>query len=140
TTGSNSVTTGSNHRDVDDWQGKRQGESVNMGVITISDDYFKTLGITMKEGRNFDAPSDTLNVIFNEAAVKLLRLQNPLNQTITWVDTRLRIIGVVKNALMASPFSPADPTIFLYNPHPQNVIMYRLSPRIKTQDAITKLT
>ena len=140
TTASNSVTTGGNHRDVDDWQGKRPGESVDMGVITISDDYFKTLGMYMKEGRNFNVPPDTLNVIFNEAAVKLLHLQNPLNQTITWVDTKLRIIGVVKNALMASPFAPADPTIFLYDPHPQNVIMYRLSPVIKTQDAITRLT
>ena len=107
TTASNSVTTGGNHRDVDDWQGKRPGESVDMGGITISDDYFKTLGMSMKEGRNFNAPSDTLNVIFNEAAVKLLRLQNPLNQTITWIDTKLKIIGVVKNALMASPFAPA---------------------------------
>jgi putative ABC transport system permease protein len=140
TTASNSVTTGGNHRDVDYWQGKRPGESVDMGVITISDDYFKTLGMSMKEGRNFDSPSDTLNVIFNEAAVKLLRLKNPLSQTITWVDTKLRIIGVVKNALMASPFAPADPTIFLYNPKPQNVIMYRLSPGIRTRDAITKLT
>ncbi len=140
TTASNSVTIGGNHRDVDNWQGKRPGESVNMGVITISDDYFRTLGMAMKEGRNFKAPSDTLNVILNEAAVKLLRLQNPLNQIITWVDTKLRIIGIVKNALMASPFAPADPTIFLYNPHPQNVIMYRLSRSIKTQDAVAKLT
>ncbi|HMG66142.1 MAG TPA: FtsX-like permease family protein, partial [Chitinophagaceae bacterium] len=68
------------------------------------------------------------------------RLPNPLNQTITWIDTKLRIVGVVKNALMASPFSQAEPTIFLYDPNPQDVIMYRLSPGIKTQDAITKLT
>ncbi len=140
TTASASVTTGGNHRDVDDWQGKRPGESVDMGVVTVSDDYFKTLGMTMKEGRDFNGSPDTLNVIFNEAAVKLLRLQNPLNQTITWIDTKLRIIGVVKNALIASPFAPADPTIFLYDPHPQNVIMYRLLPSIKTQDAITRLT
>jgi putative ABC transport system permease protein len=140
TTASNSVTTSGNHRDVDDWQGKRPGESVDMGVITISDDYFKTLRMSMITGRDFNAPSDTVNVILNEAAVKLLRFQNPLNQTITWIDTKLRIIGVVKNAVMASPFAPADPTIFLYAPHPQNVIMYRLSPGIKTQDAITRLT
>jgi len=140
TTASSSVTTGGNHRDVDDWPGKRAGESVDMGVVSVSDGYFKTLGMSMKEGRDFNAPSDTLNVIFNEAAVKLLRLQNPLNQTITWIDTKLRIIGIVKNALMASPFAPADPTIFLYDRNPQNVIMYRLSTGIKTQDAITKLT
>ncbi|HTS44384.1 MAG TPA: ABC transporter permease [Puia sp.] len=135
-----SVTTSANHRDVDDWQGKRPGESVDMGWLRVSDDYFKTLGMSVKEGRDFNSPSDTLNVIFNEAAVNLLRLQNPLNQTITWIDKRLRIVGIVKNALMASPFALADPTIFFYDPGPQNVIMYRLSSGIQTREAITKLT
>jgi hypothetical protein len=125
---------------VDDWQGKRPGETVDMGMIRVTDNYFKTLGMTIKEGRDFKGPSDTLNVIFNEAAVRLLRLQNPLNQTITWIDTKFRIIGIARNALTASPFAPADPTIFFYDSNPQEVMMYRLSPRIKTQDAINKLT
>jgi putative ABC transport system permease protein len=140
TTASNPVTTGGNHRDVDEWPGKKPGESVNMGYIHVTSDYFNTLGMSMKEGRNFSGSSDTLNVIFNEAAVKLLRLNNPINQVITYVDTRLKIIGVVKDAVMASPFSPADPTIFMYEANPQNVMMYRLSRSIKTQDAITELT
>jgi len=140
TTASASISTGGNHRDVEEWPGKRPGESVDMGVIRVSDDYFKTVGMSMKEGRNFNSPSDTVNVIFNEAAVKLLRLNDPINQTITWIDYKLKIIGVVKNALTGSPFAPADPTIFLYDPNPQDVIMYRLSPRMKTRDAITKLT
>ena len=140
TTASASVSTGGNHRDVDDWQGKRPGESVDMGMIRATDNYFKTLGMTIKEGRDFNGTSDTLNVIFNEAAVKLLRLQNPLNQTITWIDTKFRIIGIARNALTASPFAPADPTIFFYDSNPQDVMMYRLSPRFKTQDAINQLT
>ena len=140
TTSSRNVTTPGNHRDVDEWQGKKPGESVNMGYLHVSEDYFSALGMTMKEGRNFSGNSDTLNVIFNEAAVKLLRLNNPINQEITYIDTRMRIIGVVKDALMASPFAPADPTIFMYETKPQNVIMYRLSAGIKTKDAITGLT
>lgn len=140
TTASNSVTTGGNHRDVEDWPGKKPGESVNMGYIHVSEDYFSTLGMSMKEGRNFLGNSDTLNVIFNEAAVKLLRLNNPINQVISYIDTRLKIIGVVKDALMASPFAAADPTIFMYETKPQNVMMYRLSAGIKTQEAIAKLT
>ena len=110
-----------------------------MGYIHVSGDYFNTLGMAMKEGRNFSGNSDTLNVIFNEAAVKLLRLNNPINQVITYIDTRLKIIGVVKDAIMASPFAPADPTIFMYEANPQNVMMYRLSAGIKTQDAIIEL-
>jgi len=140
TTATASVTTGGNHRDVEEWPGKRPGESVDMGWIRVSDGYFKTLGMAMKEGRDFNGSSDTLNVIFNEAAVKLLRLQNPLNQTITWIDTKFRIVGIVKNALMGSPFAPADPTMFFYDPNPQDVIMYRLPPAIESQDAIAKLT
>jgi ABC-type antimicrobial peptide transport system permease subunit len=140
TTASNNVTTGGNHRDVEEWPGKRPGESVNMGYVHVYGDYFNTLGMTMKEGRNFSGISDTLNVIFNEAAVKLLRLNNPINQTITYFDSHLKIIGVVKDALMASPFASADPTMFMYEANPQNVMMYRLSARIKTQDAIAALS
>ncbi len=139
TTASNDVTTGGNHRDVDEWPGKKPGESVNMGYVHVSEDYFNTLGMTMKEGRNFSGISDTLNVIFNEAAVKLLRLKNPINQVITNMDARFKIIGVVKDALMASPFSSADPTIFTYEASPQNVMLYRLTPQIKTQDAVAEL-
>ncbi len=140
TTSSNDVTSGGNHRDVDEWPGKKPGESVNIGYIYVSEDYFKTLGMSMKEGRNFSGSSDTLNVIFNEAAVKLLRLKNPINQVITNMDTRFRIIGVVKDAIMGSPFTPADPTIFSYQATPQNVMLYRLSAHIKTPDAIAELT
>jgi len=140
TTASRNVTTSGSHRDVDEWAGKRPGESVDMGYIHVTDDYFNMLGMAMKEGRNFSGNSDTLNVIFNEAAVKLLRLAHPVNEVITYIDTRLKIIGVVKDALMASPFAPADPTVFMYEAKPQDVMMYRLSAGIKTQDAIAGLT
>ncbi len=140
TTASSEATTGGNHRDVDGWAGKKPGESVNMGYIHVTADYFSALGMTMKDGRNFIGNPDTLNVIFNEAAVKLLRLNNPINQVVTNSDTRYKIIGVVKDAIMASPFEPADPTIFMYEAKPQQVMMYRLSTGVKTQDAITALT
>jgi putative ABC transport system permease protein len=128
------------HRDVDDWPGKRPGETVNMGRISISTGYFTTLGMTMKEGRDFSGPDDTLNVIFNEAAVRLLRLKNPLHQVITNWDTKLQIVGIVKDALTVSPYAPADPTIFLYDAKPQGAMMYRLSPHIPTREAIARLT
>lgn len=128
------------HRDVDDWPGKRSGETVDMGRISISESYFATLGMTIKEGRDFSGSVDTLNVIFNEAAVRLLRLKNPLHQIITNGDAKMQIIGVVKDALTTSPYSPADPTMFLYDPTPQGTMMYRLSPHMPAHDAIAQLT
>lgn len=42
---------------------------------------------------------------------------------------------------MVSPFAPPEPTMFLmHHVNPTNNLMYRLSPRIKTQDAIVQLS
>ena len=42
---------------------------------------------------------------------------------------------------MISPFAPADPTMFVYDPRDAGtVMMYRLAPGIGTQEAITRLT
>ncbi len=52
----------------------------------------------------------------------------------------MRIVGIVKDALTVSPFAPADPTLFFYDPNPHGVMMYRLSSGKKTSDAVAQLT
>jgi len=127
------------HSDIGQWPGKRGGETIEMGTILVSDDYFRTLGMDVAEGRDF-GKVDTLNVIFNEMAIRRMRIKAPVGQVITW-DTTRRIIGIVKNALMLSPFAPPDPTMFVYAPRRSgNVMMYRLAPSVKTADAIAALT
>ena len=141
TTASSSATNVNSHSDVDKWPGKGADETIEMGIIRLSEDYFKTLAMTIKEGRDFKNLNDTANVIFNETAIKRMRIKSPLGQVITFHDSPLRIVGIAKDALMLSPFEAADPTIFLYEPkNNHDVMMYRLSPNIKTQDAIVKLT
>jgi putative ABC transport system permease protein len=140
TTASAPATDVNSHGDVTNWPGKYPGETVEMGYIGISDDYFKTLGMQIKEGRNFisNFKPDTNNVILNEAAVKRLRLKDPVNQVLTFGMQHIKIVGVVKNALMISPFAAADPTTF-YVGNGGN-LMYRLSPNVNSHDAIAKLT
>lgn len=130
------------HGAVENWPGKNAGEmGINVGAISVSSAYFKTLGMTMKEGVDFSDTwaSDTGKVIVNEAAVKRMGLKNPLNQVIDYNFTgKARIIGVVKDALMESPFTPVKPTVFNHG-RGGNDIMYRLSPNQNTQDAIKKI-
>ena len=128
------------HTDIDHWPGKNVNETVEMGVIAAGEDYFKTLGITMQEGRAFTNKNDTTALIFNETAIKRLRIKDPIGQLISWNEQQFRIVGVAKDALVLSPFAPADPTMFYANPEPEGTLMYRLSPNIKTQEAITKLS
>ena len=128
------------HDDIDNWPGKKAGERMELGTVWVNLDYFKTLGMKLVEGMDFNGVSDKATVIINEAAVKRLGLKHPIGQIFKY-DTTRTIIGVVKDALMQSPYNPADPTMFLYDydPSPQSVLLYRLSPQIATQDAIAKL-
>jgi putative ABC transport system permease protein len=50
----------------------------------VDEQYIPTLGMEMKEGRNFskDFPTDSTAVILNEAAVKVLGLKNPFEETL----------------------------------------------------------
>ena len=128
------------HTDIDQWPGKNAGETIEMGEIITSQDYFKAVGMTFSAGRDFTSDNDTTSVIFNETAIKKMRIKNPVSQIITWGGMQYKIVGVVKDALMNSPFTAADPTMFMCYPQPQNIMMYRLSPKIKTQDAVTQLT
>ncbi|PVD50426.1 ABC transporter permease [Terrimonas sp.] len=128
------------HSDVEQWPGKNPGETVEMGTIIVSGDYFKTVGMDMSEGRNFSHANDSTSVIFNEAAIKRMRIKNPVGQKINWQGHQLTIAGVVQDALMVSPFSAAEPTMFLCNALPQGNLLYRLAPGIQTQDAIARLT
>jgi len=141
---SSPVTNIYSHMSLDKWPGKNAGdEAVNIGAIFVSDNYFKTLGMTFKEGRDFTNSwtADSTSVILNETAVKRIGLKNPINQLITWNgnSTPVRIIGVVKDALMESPFTPVAPAIFSHG-HVANTIMYRLTPNTNTHDAIAKFT
>jgi ABC-type antimicrobial peptide transport system permease subunit len=128
------------HSNLDDWPGKEGAETVEMGIIQVTGDYFATLGMPIVQGRDFAGPSDTTCVIFNEAAIKRLRIQHPVNQVMTLYGMRLRVVGVAKDALMASPYSPAEPTMFVFKADAQHVMTYRLSPHIGTADAIARLT
>ena len=125
------------------WPGKKAGESLEMNVTGISQDYFKTVGMVLKSGKDFAdiAGADTLNLILNEAAAERLRLSDPLNQLITFERSgrSMRVIGVVKNAIIGSPFDAARPAIYLYNPGWKGSIMYRLKPNVNTQQAIKNI-
>ena len=141
TTASSPATDVWGHTDIQQWPGKQAGETVEMGNIFVSDEYFKTVGMSIQEGRDFSNAYDSTSVVFNEAAIKRLRIKNPIGQKITtYDDKQFTIVGVVKDALMVSPFKAADPTMFYCFPQPQSNLLYRLSPNIKTSDAITQLT
>jgi putative ABC transport system permease protein len=130
------------HTDVSQWPGKNSGGlSLNIGGVGTSDDYFKTLQMKLLVGKDFSNSwkIDSGTVILNEAAVKRMNLKNPINQTITWNGGNVvRIIGVVQDAVMESPFTPVNPVVF-YHGRGGSSVIYRLTYNVSTHTAIDKL-
>ncbi|HTD39908.1 MAG TPA: FtsX-like permease family protein, partial [Mucilaginibacter sp.] len=131
------------HTGIDKWPGKGAGElGMNVGGVTVTDNYFKTVGMKLIEGRDFspDWNADTLNVIVNESAVKRMGLKEPINQLITYagLSYQVRIIGVVRDALMESPFTPAEPTVFNHG-RGGNFVIYRLATGTNPHEAMSKI-
>ena len=134
------------HNIVDQWPGMRPGEAFAPVMNAVADNgFFQTLGIGFVEGSNFagNPAVDSTCVIVNEAAVKRMRLVQPINQYIHWpianAPTRLRIIGVVKNILTNNPFGTPEPTIYVYQPNWTWTVTYRIAPRVSTADALATI-
>jgi putative ABC transport system permease protein len=132
------------HFSLEKWPGKNAGdENVNIGAIWVSNEYFQTMGMTMAAGRGFsgDWKNDSLNVIVNEATARRIGLKDPVNQLISWNGSNkpVRIIGVVKDALMESPYKPIEPAIFGHNPF-GFVVTYRLAKNVNAHTAIDKIS
>ncbi len=119
---------------------KNAGETVEIGAILTGEDYFKTLGMPIKEGRNFTGINDTLSVILNETAVTKASVKKSHKPGHYLQGKQFHIAGVVKDALMVSPFEPAHPTMFFTTVGSRGILIYRLAPQIKTQDALAKLS
>jgi ABC-type antimicrobial peptide transport system permease subunit len=129
-----------NWRGIKAWSGQQPGEVLGLADVEIADDYFQTLGMQLVAGHNFSGnlAADSGNVILNEAAVKRMRLVNPVGQTITLYTKEIKVIGVVRDALMLSPFKPAEPTMFTYDPNALN-LAFRLAPGADIHAAMQKL-
>src|SRR5580698_5192121 len=100
-----------------EWKGSTPIEkSTVFSTITTTYDYTKTLGIKILEGRDFSKDfADSNGVILNQAAVKRMRLQNPVGQQLKWNDKPMVVIGVIPDIQMESPYRPISPLTIVFN-------------------------
>jgi hypothetical protein len=90
------------------WEGKDPNMGVDFPNNAVSYEYGKTIGWTIKEGRDFsrDFASDSTAFIINESAVKFLGFKDPVGKILEWEKVPYKIIGVVKDLLIESPYYP----------------------------------
>ena len=122
------------------WQGKDPNSLPSFGIVAVTEDFGKTIGWQIKEGRDFsnEFATDSLAMILNESAVKQIGMKTGIvGQTISWDDHNYHVIGVIKDMIMESPYKPVKPTVFLFRDW-ANVITVAIKPGAQVTNALGK--
>jgi putative ABC transport system permease protein len=125
-----------------EWKGKDPSMDRNFATLSVTPEYGETIGWQFIEGRDFsrELTSDSASLVVNEAAVKYMGLENPVGEIIRWAPKwrkpeTFKIIGVIKDMVVESPFEETQPTVFfLYDYH--KWINIRLKPNVNTPQAL----
>jgi macrolide transport system ATP-binding/permease protein len=97
-------------------------EQLNLSYLEVAEDYFKTLGIPIVAGREFQRTDDEnalpVAIINETMAGKYWREKGPIGQRLKVKDRWLRIVGVAKNVNYENKLEL--PRSFFYVPVRQN--------------------
>jgi len=106
-----------------------------MRVLSADHDYIKTLGLQLKEGRDFsieNAADASSAFLLNEAAVKEFNLKDPVGRPFEYTfggdPKKGQIIGVVKDFNFASVHNKVDPLMIHILPSFYATLCIRLKP------------
>ncbi len=125
------------------WKGKDPNLNDEFATMAITTDYGKTMGWNFVLGRDYseDFSTDSSAVILNESAVRFMGLKDPIDEEITWKGKKFKVIGVIKDMIMDSPYQSARQTIFWQNYEDEGKVwtIMRMNPLLGTSEAITKI-
>jgi putative ABC transport system permease protein len=128
------------------WEGKDPNQTVDFPNTSITYEYGKTVGWQFKEGRDFsrDFSTDSLAFVINESAARFIGLKNKETREIVgsilkWNDKPFRIIGVIKDMVVQSPYQPVRPSVFHISKDPEGIMIMKLNPVSGSRDALAKI-
>jgi ABC-type antimicrobial peptide transport system permease subunit len=102
-----------------EWEGKNPDDRILFENVSVNYGLIETMGMELTQGRSFseDFSTDTTKVIFNEAAIRVMNMQEPIGKVIKlWGQYDLEIIGVVKDFHFQSMHDVVNPLFFRLSP------------------------
>ncbi len=108
-----------------EWEGKNPAVEMEFSNLEVDYNLMELLDLKMKEGRTFSKEygSDSSKIIFNQAAIAAMGLQDPVGKTIKlWGEDR-QIIGVVQDFHFESLHEKIKPCFLLLRPNGNNILI-----------------
>ena len=124
-----------------DWKGKDPNLACDFPTTSVSPYYGKTVGWQFKQGRDFskEYATDSSAFVINEAAVKFMGLKNPIGEMIKWDNKRYKVIGVIKDMIVESPYQAVRPSLFNMADTHDSFIVFKLNPAKSAGEVIEKI-
>ena len=107
------------------WEGKDPLNEEWYSVINTGNNFVRTMKMDIVEGKDFTKGIQN-KIIVNEAAVKRMKLQNPVGSFINMNGINSEIIAVVKNFNFMLMSKPDQPLFIRYRPESSKIAMIRL--------------
>ncbi|HRG10934.1 MAG TPA: ABC transporter permease, partial [Cyclobacteriaceae bacterium] len=113
-----------------EWPGKHPDDRILFETMYGNFETVEVLGFSMLEGRNFsrEYASDSAAIIFNEAAIEMMGLTDPIGQEVEANGYNHHIVGVVKDFNFQSLHSPVEPAYIILSPQSTWNVLVRLAP------------
>lgn len=120
-------------------EGWNEKEWTFLPTFVVRDDFIKTFGIEIIEGRDYEKNigDEANSIIVNEALVEHMGWKSPkeaLGKSFKSLYGNEKIIGVVKNFNVTSLHSPKVPFIIEMKEHPVEISLYTRYMAIKIKD------
>ena len=97
---------------------KSESKEIEADIMDVGDDYIKTVGFTIIEGRDFTKDSETdraESVIITEETTRKFGWNKAVGKEIIWMDTvKLYVIGVVKDIYSNGLWEQLEPMMLRY--------------------------
>lgn len=127
------------------WKGKDPALKTDFGTLSVTPTYGKTVGWQLVMGQDFsgDETSESTSIIINQAAAKFMGLAHPVGEILRWDPgwqkaQHFRIIGVIKDMVMTSPYQPIQPITYRLEGG-RNWINIRINPLVSMREALPKI-
>lgn len=121
-----------------DWTGRDKDLDNTVNATYVGYDFAKTLNIQMLDGRDFskDFAADTTNYIINEAAAKMMKMNDPVGKQVKFWMGKGTIVGVMKDFHLSTFHQAIKPLILVnYKGLNTSYLMVRAQPE-KTKEAL----
>jgi len=108
-----------------EWPGRPAGADIHFANLEVGFHFLKTMGIPMKEGRETspDAANARNEIVFNETAIRMMGLKDPIGKTIRFWGHDRKIVGVAADFNFESLYQNIKPCFFQEYPVTPNVIV-----------------